>query len=54
MAANTFATRIKANTLYETIDKLDFPGDIDQEIIKDEIIKLTRYQAENCRIAVKS
>ena len=54
MAVNTFAIRIKARTLYETIDKLDLPGDIDQEIIKDEIIKLTRYQAENFRIAVKS
>ena len=54
MAVNTFATKIKANTLYETIDKLDLPGDIDQEIIKAEITKLASSQAENCRIAVKS
>lgn len=51
-AENTFVTRIKTNTLYETIEELDLPDDIDQDIIKDEIIKLTSSQAEKTKISV--
>ena len=50
-AENTFVTRIKTNTLYETIEELDLPDDIDQDIIKDEIIKLTSPQAEKTEIS---
>ena len=45
MADNVFITRIKANTLYETIEELKLPDDIDQNILKDEIIKLTSKKA---------
>ena len=50
-AENTFVTRIKTNTLYKTIEELDLPDDIDQDIIKDEIIKLTSSQAEKTKIS---
>ena len=58
-AENTFVTRIKTNTLYETIEELDLPDDIDQDILKDEVIKLTSLQAEkteigNCKLRLVS
>jgi hypothetical protein len=37
-AENVFVTRIKTNTLYESIQELDLPDKEDQDIIKDEII----------------
>ena len=39
-AKNIFATKIKTNTLYETIEELELPDNIDQNILKDEIIRL--------------
>jgi hypothetical protein len=42
---NIFVTRIKTNTLYQTIQELDLPDGKDQDIIKDEIIKLTSTKA---------
>jgi hypothetical protein len=44
-AGNIFVTRIKSNTKYETIEELDLPDDIDQNILKDEIIQLTSKKA---------
>ena len=45
-AKNTFVTRIKDNTVYESIDELDLPDDQDQHILKDEIIHLTGTKAK--------
>jgi hypothetical protein len=44
-AKNVFVTRIKSNTLYETIEELELAGDINQNILKDEIIQLTSDKA---------
>lgn len=50
-AENVFGTRIKNNTLYETVEELDLPEDSDQDILKDEIIKLTGKKATETGIA---
>ncbi len=50
-AENVFVTRIKNNTLYETVEELDLPEDSDQDILKDEIIKLTGQKATETGIA---
>ena len=44
-AENVFVTRIKSNTKYETIEELDLPDNIDQNILKDEIILLSSSKA---------
>jgi hypothetical protein len=44
-AENVFVTRIKSNTLYETIEELELADDVDQNILKDEIIQLTSGRA---------
>jgi IS4 transposase len=44
-AENVFVTRIKSNTLYETIEELELADDVDQNILKDEIIQLTSVRA---------
>jgi IS4 transposase len=44
-AKNVFVTRIKSNTLYETIEELELADDVDQNILKDEIIQLTSGRA---------
>jgi IS4 transposase len=44
-AENVFVTRIKSNTLYETIEELELADDVDQHILKDEIIQLTSGRA---------
>ena len=44
-AENVFVTRIKTNTLYQTVLELDLPDDEDQDIIKDEIITLSSTKA---------
>ena len=44
-AENVFVTRIKANTLYESIQELDLPDEEDQDIIKDEIVVLNSNKA---------
>jgi hypothetical protein len=50
-ADNIFVTRIKSNTLYRSIEELDLPDNIDQHILKDEIIELTSTKAKECGIA---
>lgn len=49
-AENVFVTRIKTNTVYETIRELELPDDMDQDILKDEIIKLTGNKAKKTGI----
>lgn len=51
IAENTFVTRIKTNTLYETIEELDLPENEDQDIIKDEIIQLISKKAVKTKIS---
>ena len=50
-AINTFVTRIKTNTKYETIRELELPDEIDQNILKDEIIKLSSPKANKVGIS---
>ena len=44
-ADNIFVTRIKSNTVYETIEELDLPDGENEHIVKDEIIRLTSSKA---------
>lgn len=44
-AENTFVTRIKDNTVYESIEELELPDDKDFHILKDELIRLTGNEA---------
>ena len=46
-AKNIFVTRIKSNILYDSIEELDLPDDIDQNILKDELIRFTSKNAKN-------
>lgn len=50
-AYNVFVTRIKTNTVYETIEELDLPESKNEHIVKDEIIKLTSAKAVKCGIS---
>jgi hypothetical protein len=50
-AENVFVTRIKTNTLYETVEELELPDNIDQNILKDEIIRLSSARAVKTGIA---
>lgn len=42
---NYFVTRAKVNTTYETVEELDLPDCKDENILKDEIIRLTGIKA---------
>ncbi len=44
-AENVFVTRIKTNTVFETMRELELPENSDQDILKDEIIRLTSKKA---------
>ena len=50
-AENVFVTRIKTNTLYETVEELELPDNIDQSILKDEIIRLYSDKAKEIGIS---
>ncbi len=50
-AENVFVTRIKSNTKYETVEELDLADNIDQNILKDEIIILTSKKAKETGIS---
>ena len=50
-AKNVFVTRIKTNTLYETVEELELPDNIDQNILKDEIIRLNSDKAKRTGIS---
>jgi len=45
-AENIFVTRIKNNTVFESIQELDLPEGKDQDILKDQIIRLSSKKAE--------
>ena len=49
-AENVFVTRIKTNTVYTSIRELELPKDLDQDILKDEIIMLTSNKAKETGI----
>jgi hypothetical protein len=49
-AGNIFVTRIKTNTIYETVQELDLPEGKDQDILKDQIIKLSGIKAIETKI----
>ena len=44
-AENVFVTRIKTNTVYQSIKELDLPDHTDQDILNDEIIQLSSDKA---------
>lgn len=48
---NIFVTRMKTNTLYQSVEELELPEDKDFEILKDEIIYLTGKAAEEAGIS---
>ena len=50
-AENVFVTRIKSNTKYEIVEELDLADNIDQNILKDEIIILTSKKAKETGIS---
>lgn len=45
LAGNVFVTRIKDNTLYESLEELELPENEDEHILKDELIRLTGKKA---------
>jgi hypothetical protein len=44
---NILVTRMKSNTVFETIEELDLPEDTDQHILKDELIYLKGNKAKD-------
>jgi hypothetical protein len=50
-AENVFVTRIKSNTVYETVEELELPDGENEHIVKDEIIRLTPPKALECGIS---
>src|SRR5680860_1331868 len=51
VAENVFVTRIKTNTVYETVEELELPEGSDQDILKDEVITLSSNKAVETGIA---
>ena len=49
-AENIFVTRIKDNTVYQSVKELDLPENEDQDILKDEIIQLNSPKAKETGI----
>jgi len=49
-AQNIFVTRIKSNTVYESVKELDLPEGKNEHIVKDEIIKLCSDKAKKSGI----
>lgn len=52
-AKNIFVTRLKSNILYESVEELDLPDKIDQNILKDELIKFTSKDAKKQGLKVR-
>lgn len=48
---NIFVTRMKSNTLFESVEELELPEDKDHEILKDEIIYLSGKTADEAGIS---
>lgn len=51
LADNIFVTRIKDNTLYETVEELALPEGEDEHILKDELIHLIGTKAQKNGLA---
>ena len=51
MAQNVFVTRIKDNTVYESVVEIELSETEDQDILKDEIIILTSKKAKDTGIS---
>jgi IS4 transposase len=51
LANNIFVTRIKDNTIYQSIKELELPNKEDQDILKDEIFQLTSPKAKETGIS---
>ena len=49
-AENIFVTRIKDNTVYQSIKEFDLPENQDLDILKDEIIQLNSPKAKETGI----
>ncbi|WP_223552345.1 IS4 family transposase [Aestuariivivens sp. NBU2969] len=49
-AENIFVTRIKNNTVFEALEELDLPEGKDEDVLKDQIIKLSSPKAEQTGI----
>lgn len=47
---NIFVTRMKSNTVYDSLKELDLPDNEAHEILKDEIIHLTGKQAQGTKL----
>ena len=53
-AGNIFITRIKTNTVYETIEELELPEGKNEHIVKDEIIRvITSYSIHYTKLYEK-
>lgn len=52
-AQNIFVTRIKENTIFKSIKELELPEEVDQNILKDEIIILNSDKAIQTEINTK-
>lgn len=50
-AENVFVTRIKTNTVYDSVEELNLSDETDQDILKDEIIQLTGNKAQKIGIS---
>ncbi len=50
-ADNIFVTRIKTNTVFETVEELELPDGENEHIVKDEIIRLTSPKAIKCGLS---
>lgn len=50
-AENIFVTRIKNNTVFECLEELELPNGKDEDILKDQIIKLSSPKAEQTEVA---
>lgn len=52
-AKNIFVTRLKSNILYQSVEELDLPDKIDQNVLKDELIKFTSKEAKKAGLEGK-
>ena len=48
---NILVTRMKSNTVFESVEKLDLPDDTEEHILSDEIISLTGVKAKEAGIS---
>lgn len=53
MTKNSLVTRIKNNTIFDTVEELKLPESKDQNITKDETIRLSSLKAKESGIREK-